>query len=126
MLYEVITVTILVEQDADVIAVDLHVIASEECLGVVADQIIQIDADNKMLGLVKKISVGICGDAKAAAVALTARLDGKALECDATKSARAQTIADEKAAWERELDEWTHERDPFSLDMIEKNRNNFV
>mgnify|MGYP000589003730 CR=1 FL=1 len=32
-------------------------------------KIIQIDADNKMLGLVKKISVGICGDAKAAAVA---------------------------------------------------------
>ena len=60
-------------------------------------KIIQIDADNKMLGLVKKISVGICGDAKAAAVALTARLDGRALECDATKSARAQTIADEKS-----------------------------
>jgi sulfoacetaldehyde acetyltransferase len=34
-------------------------------------KIIQIDADHKMLGLVKKISVGICGDAKAAAVALT-------------------------------------------------------
>jgi sulfoacetaldehyde acetyltransferase len=84
-------------------------------------KIIQIDADNKMLGLVKKISVGICGDAKAAAVALTARLDARALECDATKAARAQTIADEKAAWEKELDEWTHERDPFSLDMIEKN-----
>ena len=81
-------------------------------------KIIQIDADNKMLGLVKKISVGICGDAKAAAVALTARLDARALECDATKAARAQTIADEKAAWEKELDEWTHERDPFSLDMI--------
>ena len=30
-------------------------------------KIIQIDADHKMLGLVKKISVGICGDAKAAA-----------------------------------------------------------
>ena len=24
----------------------------------------------------------------------------------------------EKAAWEKELDEWTHEKDPFSLDMI--------
>ena len=39
-------------------------------------KIIQIDADNKMLGLVKKISVGICGDAKAAAIALTTRLAG--------------------------------------------------
>jgi len=84
-------------------------------------KIIQIDADNKMLGLVKKISVGICGDAKAAAVALTHRLEGKTLACDADKAARAQRIADEKAAWEKELDEWTHEKDAFSLDMIEEN-----
>ncbi|MBK6678077.1 MAG: sulfoacetaldehyde acetyltransferase [Rhodocyclaceae bacterium] len=86
-------------------------------------KIIQIDADNKMLGLVKKISVGICGDAKAAAVALTQRLAGRALACDATKAERAARIAGEKAAWEKELNEWTHERDPFSLDMIEENAN---
>ncbi len=85
-------------------------------------KIIQIDADNKMLGLVKKISVGICGDAKEAAVALTKRLAGKTLVCDATKAERAKTIATEKAAWEKELDEWTHERDPFSLDMIEEQK----
>ena len=85
-------------------------------------KIIQIDADNKMLGLVKKISVGICGDAKEAAVALTKRLAGKTLACDATKAERAKTIAAEKAAWEKELDEWTHERDPFSLDMIEEQK----
>jgi len=85
-------------------------------------KIIQIDADNKMLGLVKKISVGICGDAKAAAVALTKRLEGKTLVCDATKAERAKTIAAEKAAWEKELDEWTHEKDPFSLDMIEEQK----
>ena len=36
-------------------------------------KIIQVDADPKMLGLVKKISVGICGDAKAAAEALDRR-----------------------------------------------------
>ncbi len=85
-------------------------------------KIIQIDADNKMLGLVKKISVGICGDAKEAAVALTKRLAAKTLVCDATKAERAKTIATEKAAWEKELDEWTHERDPFSLDMIEEQK----
>jgi sulfoacetaldehyde acetyltransferase len=85
-------------------------------------KIIQIDADNKMLGLVKKISIGICGDAKAAAVALTNRLADKTLACDATKAERAKTIAAEKAAWEKELDEWTHERDPFSLDMIEEQK----
>lgn len=84
-------------------------------------KIIQIDADNKMLGLVKKISVGICGDAKAAAKALTWRLTGRTLACDATREARYTTIQAEKAAWEQELDEWTHERDPFSLDMIEEN-----
>ncbi|MFC7517486.1 sulfoacetaldehyde acetyltransferase [Herbaspirillum sp. GCM10030257] len=81
-------------------------------------KIIQIDADHKMLGLVKKISVGICGDAKAAAVALTQRLAGKTLVCDGSRSARAAEIAEEKAAWEKELDNWTHETDPFSLDMI--------
>lgn len=83
-------------------------------------KIIQIDADHKMLGLVKKISVGICGDAKAAAVALTQRLADRTLACDATRAERADQIATEKAAWEKELDEWTHERDPYSLDMIEE------
>ena len=81
-------------------------------------KIIQIDADHKMLGLVKKISVGICGDAKAAAVALTERLEGKSLVCDGNRAARGEKIDAEKAAWETELDEWTHERDAFSLDMI--------
>ena len=81
-------------------------------------KIIQIDADHKMLGLVKKVSVGICGDAKDAAVALTNLLDGKELACDASKEARASEIANEKEAWEKELDEWTHEKDDYSLDMI--------
>jgi len=84
-------------------------------------KIIQIDADNKMLGLVKKISVGICGDAKAAAIALTERLNGRTLDCDATRGQRGDVVASEKAAWEKELDEWTHERDTFSLDMIDEN-----
>ncbi len=85
-------------------------------------KIVQIDADHRMLGLVKKISVGICGDAKAAAAALLQRLAGKTLACDATRAARAQQIADAKAAWETELSGWTHERDPFSLEMIEEAR----
>lgn len=81
-------------------------------------KIIQIDADHKMLGLVKNISVGICGDAGAAAIALTERLEGRDLECDATLGQRAETIQEEKSAWEKELNEWTHEKDAFSLDMI--------
>ncbi|MGH1360836.1 MAG: sulfoacetaldehyde acetyltransferase [Burkholderiaceae bacterium] len=85
-------------------------------------KIIQVEADHTNLGLVKKISVGICGDAKAAAKDLVARLDGKTLACDANKEERAGQIAAEKAAWEKELDEWTHEKDSFSLDMIEENQ----
>ncbi len=81
-------------------------------------KIIQIDADHKMLGLVKKISVGVCGDAAAAAQALIERLEGKTLACDATKAERAGQIEAEKAVWEKELDEWSHEKDPYSLDMI--------
>ena len=88
-------------------------------------KIIQIDADNKMLGLVKKISVGICGDAGAAADALRERLEGKTLTCDASKDSRAKTIADEKEAWEKELDEWIHETDPYSLEMVEENAKTF-
>ncbi|MCO7231207.1 MULTISPECIES: sulfoacetaldehyde acetyltransferase [unclassified Cobetia] len=83
-------------------------------------KIIQIDADHKMLGLVKKISVGICGDAREAAIALTERLAGRTLECDASKDSRLSTIREEKAAWEAELDEWTHEKDAFSLDAIDE------
>ena len=83
-------------------------------------KIIQIDADHKMLGLVKKISVGICGDAGASAKALSSRLKNQTLACDATRQERADTIAAEKAAWETELDEWVHEKDDYSLDMIKE------
>ncbi len=81
-------------------------------------KIIQVDADHKMLGLVKPISVGIHGDAGAAAEALLERLYGRTLVCDATRDTRAATTAEEKTAWEAELDEWTHEKDDFSMDMI--------
>jgi sulfoacetaldehyde acetyltransferase len=80
-------------------------------------KIIQVDVDAKMLGLVKPISVGINGDAKAAAAALLERLAGRALACSANKAERSQRIVAEKAAWEQELGAWTHERDPFSLEI---------
>jgi sulfoacetaldehyde acetyltransferase len=81
-------------------------------------QVIQVDADHKMLGLVKEISVGICGDAKAAATALTQRLEGRSPQSDTGKNQRLAEIARQKAAWEKELDEWVHEKDDFSLDSI--------
>ncbi|WP_424948287.1 sulfoacetaldehyde acetyltransferase [Candidatus Spongiihabitans sp.] len=83
-------------------------------------KIIQIDADHKMLGLVKKISVGICGDAGAAAKALLARINERTLTCDASKDARAIEIDTDKADWEAELNEWIHEKDGYSLDMIKE------
>ena len=85
-------------------------------------KIIQIDADHKMLGLVKKISVGICGDAAASAATLLEMLNDRELACDANKAERAADIKAEKEAWEAELDNWTHEKDGFSLDMIEEQK----
>ncbi len=83
-------------------------------------KIIQIDADQKMLGLVKKISVGICGDASAAAKALTKRLEERELKSDATRKDRLERIAEEKAVWEEELSDWTNEIDDFSIEMIKE------
>jgi sulfoacetaldehyde acetyltransferase len=80
-------------------------------------KIIQVDADAKMLGLVKKISVGLCADAKAAAGALFARLQSRELACNANRAQRQAEIAKEKAEWEAELDAWPQERDPWSIEV---------
>ena len=80
-------------------------------------QVIQIDADPRMLGLVKPISVGIHGDARAAAAALSGRLKGRPLAGAGSRTARLSRIAAEKSAWETELSAWTHERDPYSLEV---------
>ncbi|NNF55687.1 MAG: sulfoacetaldehyde acetyltransferase [Acidimicrobiales bacterium] len=81
-------------------------------------KIIQVDADHKMLGLVKKISVGINGDAAQTASALLERLEGRELACDANRDERMATMQAEKDAWEAELDGWIHEKDDFSLEAI--------
>jgi sulfoacetaldehyde acetyltransferase len=85
-------------------------------------KIIQIDADPRMLGLVKKISVGICGDARAAAQALCARLAGKTLAGAASRDKRLAEIAAEKAAWEKELEDWTHEKDAWSVNVVKDSK----
>ena len=86
-------------------------------------KIIQVDADHKMLGLVKPVDVAIHGDAGQAATALLERLADRTLACDATKDERAATTQAEKDAWETELDEWIHEKDDFSMSMIEEAKN---
>ena len=80
-----------------------------------AAKIIQVDADARMLGLVKKISVGLCADAKAAAEGLLTRLQSRELACAASRKPRGEAIAQEKAAWETELASWTQERDAWSI-----------
>jgi len=81
-------------------------------------KIIQVDADPKMLGLVKKVSVGICGDAKAVAEALRERLQGKSIAGQANREARLTQIRTTKSEWEQELTSWHHERDAWSLEVI--------
>ncbi len=80
-------------------------------------KIVQVDADARMLGLVKPISVGINGDARAAAQALITRLQGRQLACQQNRDQRDATLKAEKQAWEKELDAWTHETDPYSIEI---------
>jgi sulfoacetaldehyde acetyltransferase len=82
-----------------------------------AARVIQIDSDARTLGLVKPISVGIHADARAAAAALIERLKSRTRAADANREERLGRVAAEKRAWEEELANWTHERDPFSLEV---------
>lgn len=79
-------------------------------------KIIQVDADAKMLGLVKKISVGICADARAAADALLARLKSRQIAAKGNRDARLAEIRQQKQEWEAELSNWKHENDPWSIE----------
>jgi sulfoacetaldehyde acetyltransferase len=85
-------------------------------------KIIQIDTDPRMLGLVKPISVGINGDARAVAHALAERLGSRTLACQSDAAGRAARIRAEKEAWESELSAWTQERDPFSTEIARDSR----
>jgi sulfoacetaldehyde acetyltransferase len=80
-------------------------------------KVIQVDADARMLGLVKPITVGVCGDAKAAAHALFERLAKRTLACVGNAKERLAVVELERSAWQAELDGWTHEKDPWSLEV---------
>ena len=71
-------------------------------------KIIQVDSDHRMLGLVKQISVGVCGDAKAAAAAILTRLEtmNEAIVSRGNKDARLAEVKKQKDAWEAELNQW--------------------
>ncbi len=83
-------------------------------------KVIQVDSDHRMLGLVKPISVGVCGDASAAAKALLYRLQNKELACHRNRDDRSAEIKRQKETWESELDGWAEEQDPWSQEMVKQ------
>jgi sulfoacetaldehyde acetyltransferase len=85
-------------------------------------KIIQVDSDPRMLGLVKQISVGVCGDAKSAARALNHRLANRDIAARRNAGERLKAINSEKAAWEEELGAWTHEKDAWSLEVCQDSK----
>jgi sulfoacetaldehyde acetyltransferase len=80
-------------------------------------KIIQVDTDHRMLGLVKQISVGVCGDAKAAAKRMLELLGNRVMACRDNADQRLAEIKSQKDAWEAELDGWSHELDDWSLEV---------
>ncbi len=71
-------------------------------------RIIQVDSDHRMLGLVKPITVGVCGDAKPAAADMLHRLQTGNVKIAAhgNKDARLAELKKQKDAWEAELSTW--------------------
>jgi len=80
-------------------------------------KLIQVDADAKVLGLVKKTSVTVNGDAREAALALSARLKQSTLASAANRDERMSILRTEREAWAKELAGWDHETDSWSLEV---------
>ncbi len=66
-------------------------------------RIVQVDPDHRMIGLTKKIDVGVVGDARLAAAELLNRLQNQPLAGRETRAAREDEVRRQKAAWEEEL-----------------------
>ncbi|MDW4499025.1 sulfoacetaldehyde acetyltransferase [Sulfitobacter sp. D35] len=71
-------------------------------------RIIQVDLNPDRIGLTKKVTVGIVGDAKKVAEGILARIDDIPGE---SKKAREDTIAKTKSAWAQQLTSMDHEDD---------------
>jgi sulfoacetaldehyde acetyltransferase len=71
--------------------------------------IIQVDINPDRIGLTKKVTVGIVGDAAKVAKGITAQLSDDA--GDAGRKERKAHIAQTKSAWAQELTSLTHEQD---------------
>ena len=72
-------------------------------------KIIQVDINPDRIGLTKKVTVGIIGDAKNVATALLEKLSDTA--GDRGRDARKATIAQTKSAWAQQLSSMDHEDD---------------
>ena len=72
-------------------------------------KIIQVDINADRIGLTKKVSVGIIGDAKKVAEGIFEQLSGSA--GDAGRSERTAVIAQTKSAWAQQLSSMDHEED---------------
>ncbi|WP_395003904.1 sulfoacetaldehyde acetyltransferase [Cypionkella sp.] len=72
-------------------------------------KIIQVDINPDRIGLTKKVSVGIVGDARKVAEALLANLSAQAGE--AGREVRKANIAQTKSAWAQALSSMDHEED---------------
>ncbi|MFY9239362.1 MAG: sulfoacetaldehyde acetyltransferase [Roseovarius sp.] len=72
-------------------------------------KIIQVDINPDRIGLTKKVTVGIIGDAKKVAQSILAKLSGTA--GDEGREARRNTIAQTKSAWAQQLSSMDHEED---------------
>ena len=72
-------------------------------------KIIQVDINPDRIGLTKKVTVGICGDAKQVATQILEGLDAKA--GDVGREARKATIHQTKSAWLQQLSSMDHEED---------------
>ena len=80
-------------------------------------RLIQVDADAKVLGLVKKTDITIWGDAKDVAEALTARLKSMTLACHANRGERLARVQAAKDTWALELQTWNAESDKWSQEV---------
>ena len=72
-------------------------------------KIIQVDMNSDRIGLTKKVTVGICGDAKISSQQLLSKLSPKAGDTDRQK--RKDLIHQTKSAWLQKLSSLDHEED---------------
>jgi len=83
-------------------------------------KIIQVDINPDRIGLTKKVTVGIVGDAKQVAEGILEKLAAGA--GDAGRDARKSTIAQTKSAWAQQLSSMDHEEDDPGTNWNERAR----